>query len=44
MISIDNACLSSPCLRGSCEQINKTLNYKCVCPMGYTGERCEQSN
>lgn len=34
-----DACISNPCLHGSCVIIS--YGYKCVCKPGYTGQRCE---
>ncbi|CAF4549618.1 unnamed protein product [Rotaria sp. Silwood1] len=40
-----NPCISSPCLNGATctSYVNVTCFYRCVCPMGYTGERCQYS-
>lgn len=35
-------CLNNPCLNGAtCE--NLVGSFKCTCPPGFTGERCENS-
>ncbi|XP_066538185.1 protein crumbs homolog 1-like [Hoplias malabaricus] len=35
-----DACLSEPCVHGSC--MASALGYECLCEPGYSGERCEQ--
>ncbi|CAF1204774.1 unnamed protein product [Adineta ricciae] len=37
---IISPCGSSPCIRGTCRNLNSTT-YQCVCELGYTGVSCE---
>src|SRR6218665_1862988 len=39
LLSEINECLSSPCVRGDCEDLPGS--YECHCPPGYTGKNCE---
>ena len=38
-----DACQYHPCLNGArCAPSNTGEGYKCICPQGFTGDRCEQ--
>ncbi|CAF3707629.1 unnamed protein product [Rotaria sordida] len=40
-----NPCISSPCMNNATctAYVNVTCYYHCICPMGYSGERCQYS-
>ena len=48
-LSFDTAspCYSAPCLNGgTCKKrdgaVSKTISYKCICSIGFTGDNCER--
>ncbi|XP_071109969.1 agrin-like isoform X1 [Haliotis cracherodii] len=41
---IDNACMHSPCENGGECELDDSLGYRCVCPLGKTGPLCKEDN
>ena len=36
-----DACYGNPCVNGASCEVLEAGRFKCVCPHGYTGSRCE---